>query len=321
MLINFLLLTVGFVILIYGANKLVDAASDLALRLNVPKIVIGLTIVAFGTSAPELSVNLLAAAKQNSDIALGNVIGSNILNILLILGIAAFITPLGVKSNTTWIEIPLALLAALLVLAATSERWLGQMGEASVISRSEGLFLLAFFIIFLVYNFQLARQGSNEEMDIEAKLYSMPKAILFITLGLGLLVLGGQLIVNNAVVIAKELGLSERLIGLTVVSIGTSLPELATSVAAARKKSVDLAIGNIVGSNIFNVFLVLGLSALITPIPVSPEALLDILVNILASTLLFLFLFTGRGRQLERLEGSVFLLIYATYLAFLIFYR
>jgi cation:H+ antiporter len=321
MLINLLLLTAGFIALVYGANKMVDAASDLALRLNVPKIVIGLTIIAFGTSAPELAVNVLAAVNQNPEIALGNVIGSNILNILLILGLAAFITPLSVKTNTTWIEIPLALLAALLVLASISEQWLGQAGEAALISRTDGLFLLAFFIIFLVYNFQLARQGSIDGLGIETKLYPLPKAILFIVLGLGLLLVGGQLIVSNAVVIAQQFGLSERLIGLTVVSIGTSLPELATSVAAARKKSVDLAIGNIVGSNIFNVFLVLGLSALITPIPVSPEALLDVLVSILASALLFFFLFTGKGRQLERLEGGIFLFIYAAYLGFLIFYH
>ena len=318
MLLNLLLLSIGFIVLIFGANKLVDAASDLAMRLDVPKIVIGLTIVAFGTSAPELSVNLLAAAKQNSDIALGNVIGSNILNILLILGVTAFITPLSVKSNTTWNEIPLALLAALLVLASAADRWL-DTSHAALISRGDGVFFLAFFLIFLAYNFQLARQGSGEEMDIEAKLYPLPKAILFILLGLGLLILGGQLIVENAVALARQWGVAERIIGLTIVSIGTSLPELATSVAAARRRSVDLAIGNIVGSNIFNVFLILGLSAVVTPIPVAPDAMLDILVNILASLLLFFFLFTGRGRQLERLEGGIFLLIYAGYLGFLLF--
>lgn len=317
-MLNILLLAAGFVVLIYGANKLVDAASDLALRLKVPPIVIGLTIVAFGTSAPELSVNLIAAARHSTDIALGNIIGSNILNILLILGISSAIAPLTVKSNTTWIEIPLAFLSALVVLAMVSDIWLDQAGQGKV-SRSDGIILLFFFIIFLVYNFQLARRGIAEgEEAPETKLYSLPMAVFYILFGLALLVLGGRLIVDNAVALARLAGLSERLIGLTVVSIGTSLPELATSIVAARKKSTDLAIGNVVGSNIFNVFLVLGLSSIVYPIPISGGNVFDILVNILASALLFIFLFTGKGRRLERWEGILFVLLYLAYLIWLI---
>ncbi len=316
-MLNILLLAAGFVVLIYGANKLVDAASDLALRLKVPPIVIGLTIVAFGTSAPELSVNLIAAARHSTDIALGNIIGSNILNILLILGISSAIAPLAVKSNTTWIEIPLASLSALVVLAMVSDIWLDQAGQG-LISRSDGIILLFFFIIFLVYNFQLARKGIGEEEAPETKLYSLPMAVFYILFGLALLVLGGRLIVDNAVALARLAGLSERLIGLTVVSIGTSLPELATSIVAARKKSTDLAIGNVVGSNIFNVFLVLGLSSIVYPIPISGGNIFDILVNILASALLFIFLFTGKGRRLERWEGILFVLLYLAYLIWLI---
>lgn len=316
-MLNILLLAAGFVVLIYGANKLVDAASDLALRLKVPPIVIGLTIVAFGTSAPELSVNLIAAARHSTDIALGNIIGSNILNVLLILGISSAIAPLTVKSNTTWIEIPLAFLSALVVLAMVSDIWLDQAGQGKV-SRSDGIILLFFFIIFLVYNFQLARKGMGDEEAPETKLYSLPMAVFYILFGLALLVLGGRLIVDNAVALARLAGLSERLIGLTVVSIGTSLPELATSIVAARKKSTDLAIGNVVGSNIFNVFLVLGLSSIVYPIPITGGNIFDILVNILASALLFIFLFTGKGRRLERWEGILFLLLYLAYLIWLI---
>ncbi|HQU58089.1 MAG: calcium/sodium antiporter [Phaeodactylibacter sp.] len=319
-MLNFLLLTIGFVFLIYGANKLVDAASDLARRLNVPNLVIGLTIVAFGTSAPELSVNLIAAARHSTDIALGNVIGSNILNILLILGISALFAPLSVKSSTTWIEIPLAFLSALVVLAMAADPWLDQAGQ-DVISRSDGIILLFFFTIFLVYNFQLARRGGNEEESMETKLYTTPKAVLYILFGLALLLVGGRLIVDNAVALARLAGWPERIIGLTVVSIGTSLPELATSIVAARKRNTDLAIGNIVGSNIFNVFLILGLSSVIYPIPVAEGAIFDILVNILASALLFVFIFTGKGRRLDRSEGILFLLIYFAYLVWLIWYR
>ncbi len=315
-MLNLILLVVGFVLLIYGANLLVDSASALARRLNVPAIVIGLTIVAFGTSAPELVVNLFASIRHNSDIVLGNVIGSNIFNVLIILGISAILYPIAVKTNTTWIEIPLSLLAALVVLVTASDSILDNVA-GNRISRIDGILYLFFFIIFLVYNSQMMKSGHFDE-EIQVKDYSKLKSVLFILLGLIMLLAGGRFIVSSAVDLARALGITERIISLTIVSIGTSLPELATSVAAARKKNVDIAIGNIVGSNIFNIFLILGLSATINPIAVSRGSFSDMLVNLLAGILLFLFIFTGKGRKIERWEGIIFVLVYLVYMVFLI---
>lgn len=315
-MLDFIFLIAGFLLLIYGANLLVDSASSLAKRLNIPSIVIGLTIVAFGTSAPELAVNLFASAQHNSEIVLGNVIGSNIFNVLVILGISSLFYPIEVKTNTTWIEIPLSFLAALVVLLTASDILLNH-DTVNQISRTEGLTYLLFFIIFLVYNSQIMKTGHYEE-NVPVKNYSVLKSVLLIMGGLAMLVIGGRLIVNNAVDIARMIGISERIISITIVSIGTSLPELATSVAAARKKNVDIAIGNIVGSNIFNIFLILGLSATISPVTVPAGSFTDMLVNLLAGLLLFIFVFTGKGRKIERWEGSIFLLIYVSYLVFII---
>lgn len=316
MLLNILLLLTGFVALIFGAGKLVDSASSLAVKFGVPNIVIGLTIVAFGTSAPELVVNLFAAVSGSTEMVLGNVLGSNIFNVLGILGISAMIFPLKVKTNTTWLEIPLSLLAAVGVLIVAADVMLD--GTATnIISRSEGMVLLLFFAIFLVYNLTVAKAGGAEE-QVDAPQYSNLKAVLFIILGLAGLIIGGRLIVISAVGIAETIGLTERVIGLTVVSIGTSLPELATSIIAVRKKNVDIAIGNVVGSNIFNIFLILGISTTVAPLQVSGNAFFDILVNLFAGLLLFIFVFTGKGRQLERWEGIIFILLYIAYVTYLI---
>lgn len=315
-MINILLLVTGFIVLIYGANLLVDSASALAKKLDVPNIVIGLTIVAFGTSSPELVVNIFAAVDHNSNIALGNIIGSNIFNILAILGVSAFLYPLAVKSKTTWIEIPLALLSAILVLVLANDILIDK-GTESIISRIDGLILIAFFIIFLVYNFQLIKTGKYDE-EFATKNYSIKKSILFIIVGFVFLVLGGKAIVYSATEIAKFFGISERVISLTIISIGTSLPELATSVIAARKKNVDIAIGNIVGSNIFNVFFILGTSAIIYPVTVSLSSQFDLIVNILVSLLLFIFIFIGKGRRVDRVEGIIFMALYIAYVVSLI---
>lgn len=316
MLVNILLLLLGFVILIVGADKLVVSASSLAARMGIPNIVIGLTVVAFGTSAPELVVNVFAALEGSPDMVLGNVLGSNIFNVMGILGICAIIYPLAVKSNTTWIEVPLSLLAAVAVYLVAADISLD--GSAiNFISRSDALTLLLFFSIFLVYNLTLSKKNPEEE-HFDTEEYPIWKGILFLLLGLAGLVLGGKLIVDNAVEIAEALGLSERVIGLTIVSIGTSLPELATSVVAVRKKNVDIAIGNVVGSNIFNIFLVLGASATIAPLEISENTIFDIILNIAAGLLLFLFIFTGRGRQLDRWEGFILLAGYITYITYLL---
>lgn len=312
----FLLLIVGFLPLIYGANLLVDSASSLAKRYNIPNMVIGLTIVAFGTSAPELVVNVFSAVQKNADLALGNVIGSNIFNVAAILGISAIIYPLTVKSATTWIEVPLALLAGVMVLVLGNDILIDK-GGSSLISRIDGIVLLVFFLIFLVYNYQLIKKGEFTE-DIPIKDIAPRKATLLVFAGLVLLVLGGRLIVFSAVELATAWGMPERLIGLTIVSIGTSLPELATSVVAATKKNTDIAVGNIVGSNIFNIFFILGISAVIYPVPTQAGAQIDMLVNILLGLLLFAFIFTGKGRRLERWEGILFVLMYVAYIAYLI---
>lgn len=302
--------------LIYGANKLVDGGSALAFRLNVPNIVIGLTVVAFGTSTPELVVNIISSVKGESALALGNILGSNIFNILAILGVTATIYPIAIKKATTWVEVPMALFAAALIfITFCDDHW--PVPGSYVLSRTEGIIFLCFFLIFVTYTLVLARKGGGEEVTVKA--YSVPLSVFFILLGLAGLVLGGQLLVKGAVNIAESLGISQRIIAITIVSVGTSLPELATSLIAARKKNVDMAIGNVVGSNLFNTFLILGTSAVIQPIPMSAENLTDILANLLATLLLFLFIFTGKGRQIEKWEGIIFLLLYLAYLFFLIF--
>lgn len=316
MIIDILLLLAGFAALIFGATKLVDAASSIAVKFGVPSIVIGLTIVAFGTSAPELVVNVIAAVSGSTEMVLGNVLGSNIFNILGILGISAIIYPLTVKTSTTWLEIPLSLLAAVCVLIIGADMFLDD-AATNLVSRSEGIVLLLFFAIFLVYNLTVAKAGSEEE-KMETKDYSTGMATLFIILGLAGLIIGGQLIVDSAVAISQVIGLSERVIGLTVVSVGTSLPELATSIIAVRKKNVDIAIGNVVGSNIFNIFLILGVSTTITPVVLNEGAFLDIFINIAASLLLFIFIFTGKGRRLERWEGILLFVSYIVYVTYLI---
>ncbi len=311
-----LILVVGFVPLVYGADLLVGAASTLAKKLNIPNIVIGLTIVAFGTSAPELAVNVFGSISRNSDIAFGNIIGSNIINIMVILGLSATFCAIPVKSATTWIEIPLTILAAAVVFIAGSDCLLDGT-SVNMITRSEGLLMLGFFVIFMAYTFISISRGNDDE-DIETKNYSTPLSIVLILAGLVLLLVGGRVIVFSAVKCAEIIGIPQRIIALTIVSLGTSLPELATSAVAAFKKNADIAIGNIVGSNLFNTFFVLGISAVIYPVSIPGAAFVDLCVNMLASVLLFAFVFTGKGRKIDRAEGILFLAVYGCYLAWLI---
>jgi cation:H+ antiporter len=317
MLLSILLLVVGFVVLILGADKLVEAASALAANFGIPNIVIGLTVVAFGTSAPELVVNVFASVNGSPEMVMGNVLGSNIFNVLAILGISSIIYPLAVKSNTTWIEIPLSFLAAILVLVVASDQFLDKM-SGDLITRSEGVVMLLFFAVFLAYNIIVSKNPGQKPESIEIAQYSTGKSVVWIIVGLAGLVLGGKLIVDNAVSIASTLGIPERVIGLTIVSIGTSLPELATSIAAVRKKKVDIAIGNVVGSNIFNIFFILGISSTILPITIQPENFRDIWMNIIAGLLLFVFIFTGKDRKLERWEGVIFVALYTAYVTSLV---
>jgi cation:H+ antiporter len=311
----YVLFVIGFVLLIYGANFLVDGAASLAKKFNISNIVIGLTIVALGTSSPELVVNLLASFKGSEDVALGNILGSNIANIFLILGVSAMIYPLTVNRNTKFKEVPLSILAAV-VLGVTANDAIIDGHGLSFVTRSDGLILVAFFLLFMHYAFSIARETGDEEFEI--KLFPVWRSWLMIVGGITGLILGGKWIVDGAVVIAGSLGMSEAVISLTIIAIGTSLPELATCVVAAMKRNSDIVIGNVIGSNIFNIFFVLGTSAVIKPLPFNQDLNFDVYMGIFASILLFVFLFFPRKRMIERWQGGVFLLIYASYLAYLV---
>ena len=258
---------------------------------------------------------MFSAVRGSTDIAIGNIVGSNISNILLILGISAIVYPLSVKKSTVTREIPFALLGMILVFTMGNDMFFDGTGF-NAITRTDGFSLIAIFIIFLFYIFGLAKKGKVEEEEV--KVYSWPKSILFTIAGLALLVLGGQLLVDNAIILARLAGLSEALIGLTIVAIGTSLPELATSVVAAYHKHDDIAIGNIVGSNIFNVFWILGLTGTMLQMPFNPNVNIDVLVGIGATVLLFIFMFIGTKRKLNRWQGVMFLLLYIAYTFYLI---
>jgi len=313
---DFLWLAVGLVLVLYGAKWLVDGASSVAKSLNVPDIVIGLTIVAFGTSAPELVANLFSALDGKTDIAIGNIMGSNIANVFLILGVAAAIYPLKVHHGTTWKEIPLSLLAALILFIMANDVWLDGSGS-NMISRTDGLVLLGFLSIFFVYTFEIAKKSPDETHDVAV--IPMWKSATFIAVGLLALFLGGKWFVDGASGMARQWGVSERLIGLTIVAIGTSLPELATSVIAALNKKADIAVGNVVGSNIFNIFFILGISATVKPLPYNAaQSNLDALVVIGASALLFLSTRTLSKSVITRVEGVIFVGIYFVYLIYLI---
>lgn len=313
----YLLLAIGLVFLVKGADFLVEGAGSIARRLRISDLAIGLTIVAFGTSAPELFVNVSASISGKTGIAIGNVVGSNIANILLILGISSVIFPLGVSRGTVWREIPFSLLAAIVLGIAANDRffdgWL-----YSDISRADGLIFLMFFAIFLYYSASIARNVTGDAQGLPLQKRGAFASLALVIGGLIGLSAGGKLIVDSAVQIAMSLGMSEALVGLTIVSVGTSLPELATSAMAAWRKNVEIAVGNVVGSNIFNIFFVLGISSVIKPMPFNPGINLDIGMMILASLILFVTMFTGKRRSLDRWEGALLLILYAAYLVYLL---
>ncbi len=319
-LITLFLLAVGLAILIFGAEWLVKGASSIARRFGISPLIVGLTIVAFGTSTPELTVNVYSALKGSTDIALGNIIGSNIANILLILGVSALIVPLAVKSSTVKWEIPLALLAVILVFVFGSDR-LFDGGAFDAITRTDGVAFLGIFAIFMFYIFALAKKDSapaDEGEKTEGKPVAFFPALGLVVVGLGALVFGGKLLVDQAVVLATLAGLSEAVIGLTVVAVGTSLPELATSIIAALKKEADIAIGNVVGSNIFNVFWILGVSSVIAPLPATSGFFIDALVAVVATFALFIAIFIGTRGRIDRWQGAVFVFAYIAYTAYLV---
>lgn len=314
MLIPIIWLTLGLILLIKGADWLVDGATALAKKFNVSDLAIGLTIVAFGTSAPELVVNVMGSIEGHHEIVFANIIGSNNFNLLVILGISGLITPLVVQSSTVWKEIPLSLFAAIMLFILANDFW---SPDSFTVSRIDGFLFLLLFCGFLFYVY---KQLSSDPAEVETteKSYSQLKIWSFIILGLAGLVLGGRFVVNNAIEIATILGVSEKIIGLTIIAAGTSLPELATSIVAAMRKNVDIAVGNIIGSNIFNIFLILGVSSLVNPIHYNPSFNSEMYLLGGGTLLLFIGMFTGQKKKLDRWEAALLLLIFLGYTGYLV---
>lgn len=305
-LLQLFLLVLGFVMLAKGADKFVEGAAGIASRFGIPQLVIGLTIVAMGTSAPEAAVSLAAAFKGNADITIGNIVGSNILNIWIILGLAAAITPLLVAKSTIKLEIPF-------MIAITA--LLGYQGMDGTVTFFDGILLLVLFILYLAYLYNMAKKNKVDE-DTQEYSHSLTHCLILTVVGLALIILGSNVTVNATTAIAAYIGLSQRFIGLTIVALGTSLPELFTSVTAARKGNADIAIGNIVGSNIFNILFVIGLSALIIDIPFAAAFNFDMIIAIAAAVMLFVcVLFT---KKLERWAGILMLVCYGAYLWYIL---
>lgn len=327
------LLVLGFAILLKAADWFVDGASSLAKKMGVSEIMIGLTVVAFGTSAPELFVNIMASIKPDSasGITFGNIVGSNICNILLILGLAAVIRPIYSEFNTVWKEIPYAILSAVMLLVLTNDWVFG--GAFNILDRKDGIILLVCFAGFLFYVIRLAKKSDASVDNEPVQPLSKLRTCIYLILGLAGMVIGAELTVDNAVKIAKTFNVSDKLIGLTIIAIGTSLPELATSVVAACKGKNAIAMGNIVGSNIFNIFLILGITLCIKPIQFYEGgtntlniitlfgANVDLIVLVVASFLLFLTMFTGKKSVLDRWEAGIFLASYVGYITYLMWQK
>lgn len=312
------LIIVGFVALVKGADWLVDGASSIAKRFGISDLVIGLTVVAFGTSMPEFVVNMVSIAQGATDLAITNILGSNIINTLVILGLTALVYPITSQKRSRDFDIPLSIIAGIAVFATVSIRSpFGEEGRG--ISRMGGIMLLILFVYFLYNTFRHAKDHPEEVQSDEVqstKDMSVGKAIMLIVGGLVGLVVGGECIVQSAVQIATGVGVSEAVIGLTIVALGTSLPELATSVIAACKHNSDIALGNVIGSNIFNVFFILGTSAVIRPLPAYEGIELDAWVAAVGSILVWLFVKTNHERQIKRWGGAILLLYYAGYLTY-----
>ncbi|MGF1556153.1 calcium/sodium antiporter [Paucihalobacter sp.] len=313
MILQILLVIVGFTALIFSANWMVNGASALAKKYKVSDLAIGLTIVAFGTSAPELVVNVISSYNGHSDLVLGNVIGSNNFNLFIILGIAGLIMPIAVQSSTAKMEIPISLLVAVLLLFLINDF---SFNEPSSLSRIDGLILFILFFVFLYYVF--TQMKNDPVIEVTSIQKSTASIWGLIVLGLSGLIIGGQLVVSNSVAIADSLGVSKKIIGLTIVAAGTSLPELVTSVVAAMKKNSDIAIGNVIGSNIFNILLILSISSFINPITYNSNFNIDIYILIGGTIFLLLAMLTGRRKKLDRWEAAILLGFYAFYTVYLV---
>lgn len=317
MFLALFLLLLGLAMILIGGNILVEGASSLAKSYRVPNIVIGLTIVAFGTSSPELAVGVYGSLSGSPEITIGNALGSNICNILLILGVSSVIFPLNILQNTVKKEIPFALLGAVLLFTMLRDTVFVDATQADMVSVSEGITLLLFFCIFMYYLVSLAKKSPDNDTR-EIKLLNKYLQVAYIVGGLALLVIGGRILVDNAVKLALSAGMTEAMVALTIVAIGTSVPELATSIIAAYKKNAAIAVGNVVGSNIFNSFFVLGSSAVIKPLPIGTISNVDLAMNIIAHLLLFITGFIIGKNRIQRVEGMVFLLAFVLYMGYLI---
>lgn len=315
MVIPVILVIAGFAFLIFGANWMVSGASALAKKYKVSDLAIGLTIVAFGTSAPELVVSIIASLEGYADIVLGNIVGSNNFNLFIILGLSGLILPIQVQSSTAWKEIPVSLFVAALLLFLLNDFEFSGRGQ---LSRIDGIIMLVLFLVFLYYVFVQMKNDRNTQVIPDAASHkSAVKILVLIISGLSGLIIGGQLVVINSVSIANNLGVSEKIIGLTIVAAGTSLPELVTSIVAAVKKNSDIAIGNVIGSNIFNILLILSMSSIIKPIAYNPKFNPDFFILMGGTVFLLTSMITGRRKKLDRWEAGLlfgFYLFYTVYL-------
>jgi cation:H+ antiporter len=317
--INLIFIGVGFALLIRGSDYMIDGASSVARRLRVSQVIIGLTIVAMGTSAPEFMISLFSTINGASQVAIGNVLGSTIANVLLIGGVAAIVSPLRMKENTVWRELPYSLLAILAMTFLASDQ-LFDGAQESVLTRSDGFVLILFFLVFLNYLFITAhndRKRKTIHMDTIEKL-SYKISGLYIGLGVTGLVVGGQMTIQGAIGIAEALQISENLIGLSIVAVGTSLPELVASIVSTRKGNTDIAIGNIVGSNIFNILGTLGLTTIITPLSFSQDNTFDVTFAMIATVLMFALLWNGERHKIDRWQGGILVCVYCVYMGYII---
>ncbi|MCM1329865.1 MAG: calcium/sodium antiporter [Ruminococcus sp.] len=318
MILSFVLLVVGFVLLVKGADFFVDGSSSIAKFLKIPSIVIGLTIVAFGTSAPEAAVSIIAGINGSNGIAVGNVIGSNMFNLLVVLGVSAAIKPVNIEGQIIKRDFPFMLLATFAFAVVSFDVTFGN-GTENVISRNEAVILLILMAIFLysvITSALRTRKENAASLDEEKPKYGMGKSLIFTVGGLAGIIFGGQLVVDSAEKIALGFGMSETLVGLTIVAVGTSLPELVTSIVAAKKGESDIAIGNVVGSNVFNVLFVLAASAAITPMSISGQSLVDLVILTAVTVLTYVFCVTQK--KINRPEGVILVLMYVAYMAYAI---
>jgi cation:H+ antiporter len=322
-MIEYLYLVAGLILLMQGSDWLLEGAASLAKKFNIHKLIIGLTIVAFGTSLPELFVTIVGSTTGGTDIVLGNLFGSNIANILLILGITALIMPFPLHHNTIWKEIPFSFLTFVIVLLLSHKAIFGMQ---NMLTPTDGVILLLLFVLFIYYAADLIRERHEEKVDTkeeielaEPKFKNLYMVTGSLVIGVIALYIGGKMAVDSVIIIASNLGISQYFISATVLAIGTSLPELFVSVRAALKKELDLAVGNIIGSNIFNTVFILGIAAIIRPIEIPDTLIIDVIIMMVATLMLFLFMFIGKKNMLKRWQGVIFLLCYGAYIFYLIF--